>query len=191
LRRPEIDMKNQAGWWLITLLVAVAAAALPALADQAVYKWVDEEGVVHFSETPPQDAPSGSVEKLTVQPAPPGAARQAAVPPDKPPAARRTQRQPAPASAPAEAAVPDISAMTLDELDRRCDAARERKIAPLRQAEIEKCQADKRNDPAWCERFNADFGDAGRTINGTMRPRMFDDLPEYVDALDERNRRGR
>ena len=42
---------------------------------------------------------------------------------------------------------------------------------------------DRRNDPDWCVRFNADFGDAGRTVNGTMRPRMFDDLPEWVQSF--------
>ena len=37
-------------------LVFVAAfAALPAVA-QTMYKWVDEKGVTHFSETPPPDA---------------------------------------------------------------------------------------------------------------------------------------
>jgi hypothetical protein len=64
-------------------------------------------------------------------------------------------------------------------------------IAPLRTAEIAECKASKRNDPAWCERFNADFGEGGRNINGSVRPRMFDDLPECVDALRERNGRGR
>jgi hypothetical protein len=87
--------------------------------------------------------------------------------------------------------VPDISEMSLEELDARCDAAREEKIAPLREAEIAKCQADMRNDPAFCERFNADFGEGGRTVTGSIRPRMFDDLPECVEALQERNRRPR
>jgi hypothetical protein len=84
-----------------------------------------------------------------------------------------------------------ISEMSLEDLDRRCDQAREEKIAPLREAAIEECKQGKRNDPAWCERFNADFGDGGKTVNGSYRPRMFDDIPECVDALSERNRRGR
>jgi hypothetical protein len=84
-----------------------------------------------------------------------------------------------------------ISEMSLEDLDRRCDQAREAKIAPLREAAIEECKQGKRNDPAWCERFNADFGEGGVTVNGNFRPRMFDDIPECVDALNERNRRGR
>ncbi|MGI9569566.1 MAG: hypothetical protein ACR2PH_07495, partial [Desulfobulbia bacterium] len=83
------------------------------------------------------------------------------------------------------------SDMSLDELDKRCDTAREEKIAPLRESEIEKCKEGKRNDPDWCERFYADYGDGGKSRQGAYRPRMFDDLPECVDALNERNRRGR
>jgi hypothetical protein len=83
-----------------------------------------------------------------------------------------------------------INEMSLEDLDSRCDAAREEKIAPLRESAIEECKQGKRNDPAWCERFNADFGDGGRTGDGNVRPRMFDDIPECVDALNERNRRG-
>ena len=83
----------------------------------------------------------------------------------------------------------DIANMSLADLDLRCEDAREKMIAPLREAEIAKCKQDRTNDPAWCERFNADYGDGGRTVSGSIRPRMFDDLPECVDAMQERNRR--
>ena len=79
--------------------------------------------------------------------------------------------------------------MSQQELDARCDRAREAKIAPLREAEIESCKQDRRNDPDWCESFNADFGEGGRTVTGAVRPRMFDDLPECVEALNQRNSR--
>lgn len=82
-----------------------------------------------------------------------------------------------------------IEDMSMDELNQRCDAAREEKIAPLREQTIEECKQQPRNDPAWCERFYADFGEGGRTKNGSIRPRMFDDLPECLDALNEENRR--
>jgi hypothetical protein len=85
----------------------------------------------------------------------------------------------------------DITKMSVADLDLRCEEAREKMITPLREAEIAKCKQDKRNDPAFCERFNADYGDGGRNINGSIRPRMFDDLPECVEALQEKNRRGR
>ena len=91
-------------------------------------------------------------------------------------------------SAPAAPPTP-VSEMSLAELDQRCEVAREAKIAPLRAAEIERCKSQPRSDPAWCERHNADFGDGGRNVNGTFRPRMFNDLPECVEAMQERNRR--
>jgi hypothetical protein len=41
------------------------AACLPALAAAQMYKWVDEKGVTHYSETPP---PSGKSETLSIKP---------------------------------------------------------------------------------------------------------------------------
>ena len=176
----------------------IAATALTiccagANAQQTVYKWVDEDGVVHFSDSPPDQSNPADTETVFIPKAPPApvAVQPAA---GKPVASVQTAEnnttRPAREAAPVSQAI-DITKMSNAELDRRCDVARESKIAPLRSAEIAKCQQDKRNDPAWCERFNADFGDAGRNANGTMRPRRFDDLPECVQALQERNRRGR
>jgi len=79
--------------------------------------------------------------------------------------------------------------MSLSELDRRCEDAREKKLAPLRKAEIENCIKTETGDKAWCETFWADYGDATRTRSGAFTPRMFHDLPECIEALDERNRR--
>jgi len=62
-------------------------------------------------------------------------------------------------------------------LEAQCEKAREALIKPLRDAEIAKCKADAHNDPDHCERFWATYGDAARRANGTMAPRMFDDLP--------------
>ena len=173
------------------LLIVLGAFCLPtAVAGQTVYRWVDADGVVHFSDQPPPEEAGKEVESMplpsapTVRSAPPPAPR----PSDQAPAVTPAPASPAPRPA---AQALDIREMSLADLDLRCDAAREKKIAPLREAAIAECQANRRNDPEWCVRFNADFGDGGRTVNGTIRPRMFDDLPECVDALNERNRRGR
>lgn len=40
---------------LTLLILAVACAAAPPLAAGEMYRWTDENGVVHFSETPPPD----------------------------------------------------------------------------------------------------------------------------------------
>ena len=170
----------------IVFVGILLAIAVPADAQQTVYKWVDEDGVVHMGDSPPNNAQN--VETVTIRPA------QSAVAPARTPATTRSadpvQRQPVapPATELPTAAAVEIFAMTLEELDQRCDDAREDKIAPLREAEIERCKQDRRNDPAWCKSFNADFGDGGRTFSGSIRPRMFDDLPECIEALQERNR---
>ena len=74
----------------------------------------------------------------------------------------------------------------LKELDRQCEAAREARLKPLRDAQITRCKANKRNDPQFCERFYADLGNASRTPDGRIVPRLFDDLPECVRAWEAR-----
>jgi len=176
---------------IIILGVALILGMAGAQAQQKVYKWVDEDGVVHFGDQPPDE--SVTTETITTAPAP-----------TPPPTSTQTGQSRAAddsmstnsssqlkAEAPAPAPVDDISSMSLAALDQRCEVAREKKIAPLREAEIKQCKQDKRNDPNYCDTFYADYGDAGRMPSGVMRPRMFDDLPECVDAMNERNRRPR
>jgi hypothetical protein len=78
------------------------------------------------------------------------------------------------------------AASDVAKLEAQCEAAREVKIKPLRDAEIAKCKADASNDPAYCERFWRDYGNATRRANGTMSPRLFDDLPECIAATNAR-----
>ena len=180
---------------ILVLGIVLAFVAISASAQQEVYKWVDKDGVTHFSATPPTEAEladvDGSVGSKIFAPTEPKAsttqpiARSVTLEPDDAQAP-----QPEMAAQPAVEAV-DITQMSLEDLDRRCDMAREKRIAPLRAAEIASCKEQKRNDPDWCERFNADYGDGGRTVSGSIRPRMFDDLPECIDHISESNRRGR
>lgn len=44
----------------VSAVLALLCAAIPAAAD--VYKWVDREGKVHYSDTPPANAPSRPVD---------------------------------------------------------------------------------------------------------------------------------
>jgi hypothetical protein len=169
------------------MILTLAAAG--SNAQQTVYKWVDEDGVVHFSDTAPAGA--AEVETKTLAASPPAPAAQTAA---EEPAMKVTVDEYAPtqvaAEEPIEVVKTNVAALSQPDLDLRCDESREAVIAPLREAEIASCKQEKRSDPAWCERYFADWGEGGRTIHGTMRPRMFDDLPECVDALQERNRRG-
>ena len=174
---------------LMLVGIPLLLGSMGALAQQKVYKWVDEDGVVHFGDAPPDE--SVNAETITTAPAPtnppaPAAPQQSQVPATQ----ESAPTTPAAPVEPAPVATTDISSMSLPALDQRCEDARERKIAPLRDAEIRECKQDRRNDPNWCETFYADYGDGGRTVSGAVRPRMFDDLPECVDALNERNRRG-
>ena len=172
------------------ILAAISIIGLLALgadvcAQETVYKWVDEDGVVHFSEAPPDESLGYEVEIVTTDRAP------RYVPPSKP----AVESPPAPATPVAnEPPQPqvqaqetpqafDITQMSLGELDGRCEAAREKKIAPMRAAQIAECIKAGTGDQAWCENFWADYGEPRRLPNGGFTPRMFHDLPECIEAL--------
>jgi hypothetical protein len=164
--------------------------SLAALAQHTVYKWVDKEGVVHFSDEPPAPSQALSVEEIKLAESPPHT--QASPPPVRRPATtpkedKREATRPPSMPSPETTDI-DFTALTLEELDRRCEAERETKIAPLREAEIDKCINEQRKDPAYCKRFFADYGAGGKTIYDTVRPRMFHDLPVCIEA--EKKRQG-
>ncbi|MBT8120780.1 MAG: hypothetical protein KJN89_13785 [Gammaproteobacteria bacterium] len=86
-------------------------------------------------------------------------------------------------------------AHSLQDLERQCETARERYIAPLRQDVINQCIADResgnrgsrssRDARQHCERFYADFGQGGTTQQGGFRQRMFHNIPQcqaFYDA---------
>jgi hypothetical protein len=182
--------KNRSGVFALGIILTVVCAS--AHAQQTVYKWVDEEGVVHFGEAPPGKSPEVEVETFTTDPAPPY------VPPAqttiKSPSVSKTDIENQ--SVQPETPVPplvkeiDITEMSLADLDRRCEDVREERIAPLRAAEIATCIQTETGDQAWCETFWADYGDPIRTATGGLTARLFHDLPECTEAWEERNRRG-
>ena len=85
-------------------------------------------------------------------------------------------------------AAEDLTAQqaSVQELEQRCEEMRENRIRPLREAEIEKCKTDETKDPAWCERYYKDYGNATRGPEGKYTPRMFDDLPPCVQAREKK-----
>jgi len=186
-------MLTRNGGRVFALGIILMVVCASVYAQQKVYKWVDEDGVVHFSEEPPGESSKAEVETFTTDPAPPY------VPPAqtniKSPSASETdvEKKSAQPQIPIRPPVKktDITEMSLADLDRRCEAAREERIAPLRKAEIAECVQTKTGDQAWCETFWADYGDPRRTVSGFLVPRLFHDLPECTEALDERNRRVR
>jgi hypothetical protein len=89
--------------------------------------------------------------------------------------------------------LPPLSSHAGDEanvsaLEAKCEQAREVRLKPLRDAEIKKCKEEQQKDPEYCERYWRDYGDAMRLPNRTIKPRMFDDLPECVAAQEARNK---
>lgn len=71
-----------------------------------------------------------------------------------------------------------------DQLDAKCEAARQRAIAPERAKAIDECVRDNMKETREdCERFYRDYGErSGR------RPPLYYDLPECVAAYDFRAR---
>jgi len=67
---------------------------------------------------------------------------------------------------------------SLKELGNQCEAAREAKLAPERDALIQACIQEKKKTPEKCERFYADYGAGGRTAAGAGRVRLYNNLPE-------------
>ena len=173
-----------------TLVVLAALLFATTSVSQTVFKWTDESGVVHYGDSVP--AGVESFERVGITPASPPSADSAPVPAAGAPEVSATEPAPqAPASSASAATPQAASALSFEELDRICEDAREAAIAPLRAAAIDECKAEPRSDPAYCERFYADYGDGGRAESGAYRPRQFDDLPECVQAQQERATRGR
>jgi hypothetical protein len=73
------------------------------------------------------------------------------------------------------------------ELERVCEAAREKKLAPMRAERIERCvKQDKRSRESCTEEF-ANFGNTQAVSTG-VRAGMFYDLPECVAAEEGRQK---
>ena len=61
--------KNGGGILALGIILTVACGSV--YAQQTVYQWVDEEGVVHFGEKPPDESSKDEVKVFTTDPAPP------------------------------------------------------------------------------------------------------------------------
>ena len=77
---------------------------------------------------------------------------------------------------------------TAEELEQSCEELREVQLAPLREAEIEKCKSEKAMEPARCESYYKDYGDATRGAGGKYTERMFNDLAPCVKAREMKSK---
>jgi hypothetical protein len=69
------------------------------------------------------------------------------------------------------------------QLDQACQAARERRLVPLRKKYIRECIEIEGKDSAYCKRFYRDYGE--RAGN---RPALFNDLPACIKAYEYQKR---
>jgi len=74
-----------------------------------------------------------------------------------------------------------------EELDHQCEAAREKKLAPLRKEKIEACVKNDKRPRADCEDEFAEYGNTRGKAGGGAVGGMFYDLPECVAAAAARS----
>ncbi len=75
-----LRLRSSARPSLLLGLFALCISSSPLLAAERVYKWTDDDGVVHFSSTPP---PNQKTERIKVKSAPPP--QPSTESPDEPP----------------------------------------------------------------------------------------------------------
>ncbi len=68
--------------------------------------------------------------------------------------------------------------LDLQALKNKCEAAREARLAPEREAVIQACIKEKKKTAEECQRFYAGYGAGGRTAAGAGRVRKYNNLPE-------------
>jgi hypothetical protein len=73
------------------------------------------------------------------------------------------------------------------DLDRQCETAREKKLAPLRARKIDACVKEQKRPRADCEDELASFGNTRAKAGGGAIGGIYYDLPECVAAAGARN----
>jgi hypothetical protein len=73
------------------------------------------------------------------------------------------------------------------DLDQQCEAAREKKLAPLRAQKIDACVNQEKRSRADCESELGTFGNTRGKAGGGAIGGLFYDLPECVAATSARN----
>jgi len=70
----------------------------------------------------------------------------------------------------------------VDALNARCEAAREARLAPIREQKIAQCEASPNKPEAGCRVFYSTYGDNSNHANGSVVRGQFYGLPECVAA---------
>ncbi len=70
--------------------------------------------------------------------------------------------------------------MSLEQLERLCEEARQKILGPEREMLINLCIKAGKKQPEFCRHYYADWGDAMRLDRATMRPALYYDIPECI-----------
>ena len=80
----------------------------------------------------------------------------------------------------------------LKHLDNICNEARIELLKPVIASKVEDCVNKKNKDRDYCERYYSDYGWGNVTGYGRHRnARLFDQIPECIEAFDARKNRNR
>ena len=80
---------------------------------------------------------------------------------------------------------------SLQALKDKCEAGREARLAPEREALIQSCITKAEKSAEECQHYYADYGAGGRTAAGAGRPRLYNDLPECEALYEAEKNSGR
>jgi len=192
-----------------TYLAALFVICMYSSSSAAQFcKWEDKDGVVHYAETCPKDV-KGIVVKPHAQPSQEqvtDAARRSEQLQDRRSVSKaehetlNAERESAAVQAQQTAENlekdewanllkhPDqvdcgslLASKSIQELDSLCERAKEKRLAPEREAKIRSCIQSGENDPERCESYWATYGDAGRE-GRLFRSQKYSSLPECVVA---------
>ena len=72
--------------------------------------------------------------------------------------------------------------MSVEQLERLCEEARQEILEPEREKLIMQCIKTGKKQPEYCRHYYADWGDAMRLDRATMRPALYYDIPECIAA---------
>jgi hypothetical protein len=82
----------------------------------------------------------------------------------------------------ATTAVAQSGVERVDALNARCEAAREARLAPIREQKIAQCEAGRNQPEAGCRVFYSTYGNNSNHANGSVVRGQFYGLPECVAA---------
>lgn len=77
---------------------------------------------------------------------------------------------------------------TVDALNARCEAARTRKLEPIRANKIRGCERSAAQPAAGCKTFYSTYGNNSNHLNGSVVRGRFYGLPECVRAREASKR---